>query len=83
MTEHKATEEDELIDRSGHKWWLKSGFTWGILIWVAMSILLPLYTDASFSVRVALINLPISLIAGLIFGFGMKLIKQFLKPPSQ
>lgn len=83
MTEQKATEENELIDRSGHKWWLKSGLTWGFLLWAGMSILLPIYTDTAFSVQFVLINLPICLFAGLLFGFGIKLIKQYLKPPTQ
>lgn len=83
MTEQNATEEDELIDRSGHKWWVKSGFIWGFLLWIAMCILLPVYKDVEFSIRLVLINLPICLITGLLFGLGIKLIKHYLKPPGQ
>lgn len=84
MSEQKSIEGREIkIDRKGHKWWLKTGLTWGLLMWVAMSIILPIYKDIQFSPRFILINLPICLICGLIFGFGIKLIKQFLPPPDQ
>lgn len=83
MNEQNTTEEDHVIDRSGHKWWLKTGMTWGLLLWVAMSILLLMRTNINFSVYFVLINLLICLVCGLIFGFGMKLIKTYLKPPSQ
>ncbi|MDW3193471.1 MAG: hypothetical protein R8G66_13945 [Cytophagales bacterium] len=82
MKEQKTAEADEVIDRSGHKWWLKTGMTWGVLMWVAMSILLPMRTSINFSVHFVLINLLICLVCGLIFGFGMKLIKTYLKPPG-
>ena len=81
MNQRNAAEGDEEIDRSGHIWWLKSGMTWGLLMWVSMSILLPIYTEIEFSMQFVLINLPICFVGGLIFGFGMKLIKHFFKPP--
>lgn len=84
MSGQKSTEEEGSSDfRAGHKWWVKTGLTWGLLMWVAMSIILPIYKDIQFSPRFILINLPICLICGLIFGFGIKLIKQFLPPPDQ
>ena len=82
MSERKTAKSDEVIDRSGHKWWLRTGLTWGLLLWIAMSILFLMRPNINFSIYFVLINLLICLVCGLIFGFGMKLIKTYLKPPD-
>ncbi len=56
------------------------GMKWAFLMWISMSILLPIYTDIEFSLELVLINLPICFGGGLLFGFGMKWISKLLKP---
>ena len=49
--------------------WIKIGLFWGVFMYIFTVVLLPLILREEITTRKMLINIPIWVIAGLIFGF--------------
>jgi hypothetical protein len=52
--------------------WIKQGISFGLFMYVFMSILFPLITKDEITLRNLLISLPIWIVGGLIYGYLMK-----------
>lgn len=52
--------------------WIWQGFTWGLLMYITMTFLYPLFSDEPITWARALIGIPIWALAGLGFGYAMK-----------
>jgi hypothetical protein len=54
------------------KGWIKVGLIWGGLMFVIMTFIFPFFTDDGIDRKQILINIPVWIIAGLVFGYMMK-----------
>lgn len=56
------------------KGWLKQGIFFGAFMFLIMSVLVPFFTNQTITFRTLLFGLLVWFIAGIIFGFSMKLV---------
>jgi hypothetical protein len=56
--------------------WMKQGIFWGLFMYVFMILLFPLVDGEGLELRKALIGIPLWMIAGLTFGYTMKLMNR-------
>lgn len=54
------------------KGWIKMGLIWGGIMFVIMTFIFPFFTDDGIERKQILINVPVWIIAGLVFGYIMK-----------
>ncbi len=54
------------------KCWIKIGLIWGGLMFVIMAFIFPFFTDGGIDRKQILINITVWVIAGLVFGYMMK-----------
>jgi len=68
----------------GKKSWFKTGLTWGVLMFLIMSIVFPYFKGQEITLKILLIEFAIWIISGLIFGYIMKLfMNQTIKHKSK
>jgi len=63
--------------------WVRQGLSWGLFMYVFMTFLFPLIDGDGVTLRKVIIGIPIWIIAGLAFGYTMKLINGKSKPKTQ
>ncbi len=54
------------------KEWLKFGLSWGLFMYVMMTILFPLIEQEQITTKIILIGIPIWIIGGILLGYTMK-----------
>lgn len=60
--------------------WVKMGISWGFLMYIIMTFVFPWLSGDAIVMKKALIAIPIWIIAGLAFGYTMKLVNGKTKP---
>ena len=54
--------------------WIITGLVFGALLYVSSEIIIPIVKDGQIDTSNLLIGIPVAIIAGLVFGYIMKLI---------
>lgn len=56
------------------KGWIKIGLGWGSVMYILQSFVFPYFSGEVYSLRYQLIGIPIWIVAGLAFGYTMKIV---------
>jgi len=69
----KNIEIEKIPNPFGNKSWIKIGLSWGLFMFIIMSVLFPLYFGSEINFKTILLSIIIWTISGLLFGYTMKL----------
>jgi hypothetical protein len=61
------------------KQWVKQGLIWGAIMYALLTFVFPMLDDEPIQIKRALINIPVMAIAGLGYGYLMKMYATWAK----